>query len=139
MPQHHDPIMAKSAADGGTRISSLSLLGAHENDEALKMPGLRGRLEQMLDLAVRQGEAGVDFDLQAGRLRDWGELLSGIRASALLLYGERDPRVSIDDATWFAGHLADPVVEIIREAGPLAIASEWGRIVDYAVGGQEGR
>lgn len=139
IPQHVDPLDARAAVLGGTRIGSLSVLGAHDDDEALKLPGLRERLEHMLDLAVRQGEAGVDFDLHAGKRRDWPAVLRSIRAPVLVLYGERDPRVSIDDAKWFARHLPDPVIELVREAGPLAIASEWGRILDFVAVRQERR
>jgi pimeloyl-ACP methyl ester carboxylesterase len=133
--QHDDPELAHDALVGGTRIGSLSLLGAHADDEALALPGLRERCERMLDEAVRQQDAGLRFDRRAARRHDWGDVARGIRARVLVVYGARDPRLGQGDASWFARHLARVDVRIVKEAGPLAIASEWSDVLDFALGG----
>jgi pimeloyl-ACP methyl ester carboxylesterase len=131
--QHHDPHLALAAEQGGTRIRALSLLGAAPEEEALALPGLRERCERMLDQSVLRGEAGIAFDRTAGRRHDWGRLARGIRADVLVLNGERDRRLSVADARWFARRLPHVEVQLVREAGPLAIASEWGRVLDFAL------
>ena len=131
MQQHHDPLLARSAFEAGTGIRSLSLVGAGPSDEALRLPGLASRLEHMLDRAALQGDAGVQFDRHAWQRRDWSRVLGGIRADVLLVYGERDERIGPGEGDWFARHLPTAEIEWIREAGPLAIASEWDRILRF--------
>lgn len=131
MLQHHDPVLARAAELGGTRIRALSLLGAGPHDEALALPGLRERCERMLDEGARQGQAGLAFDRSGWRRHDWRRLARGIRARVLVMYGARDRRLGEADARWFARHLSRVKVELIEEAGPLAIASEWGRVLDF--------
>jgi hypothetical protein len=46
-------------------MDPLSVLGASEDDPALALPGLRGRLRRMLDESAAQGDAGVTADLHA--------------------------------------------------------------------------
>jgi pimeloyl-ACP methyl ester carboxylesterase len=133
--QHHDPLLAEAAREGGTSIGALSLLGAHADDEALALPGLRGRCERMLDEAVRQQDAGLRFDRRAARRHDWGDVARSIRARVLVVYGARDPRLGQGDAAWFARHLARVELRIVKEAGPLALASEWSDVLDFALGG----
>jgi len=133
MLQHHDPVLARAAEFGGTRIRSLSLLGAGPHDEALALPGLRERCERMLDEGARQGEAGLAFDRSGWRRHDWSRLARGIRARVLVMHGARDRRLGDGDANWFARRLRHVEVQLIAEAGPLAIASEWGRVIDFAV------
>jgi len=133
MLQHHDPVLARAAAFGGTRIRPLSLLGAGTRDEALALPGLRERCERMLDEGARQGEAGLAFDRAGWRRHDWSRLARGIRARVLVMYGARDRLLGAPDVKWFARHLRYVDVESIDEAGPLAIASEWGHVLDFAL------
>ena len=131
--QHHDFHLALASERGGTRIRALSVLGAGPEDEALAMPGLRERCERMLDAAVRPGEGGIEFDRRAGRRHDWGRLARGIRAEVLVLNGERDPRLRPADARWFARRLPHVEMQLVKEAGPFAIATEWGRVLDFAL------
>ncbi|WP_022881468.1 alpha/beta fold hydrolase [Gryllotalpicola ginsengisoli] len=132
--QHRDPQLAHEAIVAGTGISDLSVLGARDDDPALRVPGLRERLERMLDESVRQGDAGIAGDRRMLRLRDWSRVARSVRARVLLVYGAHDERMGRRDARWFARRLQRPRVELVRGAGPLAIASEWGRILDFVAG-----
>jgi len=132
--QHRDPLLARASLLGGTGIRALSLLGASPEDEALRLPGLAERCERMLADAVGVGEAGLAFDRRAQHRRHWPDVARAVQVPVLALYGRRDPRLDARDPRWFVRHLDRVQVEVVDEAGPLAIASEWARILDFVRG-----
>ncbi|MFC4245131.1 alpha/beta fold hydrolase [Gryllotalpicola reticulitermitis] len=134
IPQHRDPLRARAALLGGTRIKALSLLGAGDEDEALRLSGTEQRCERMLDQAVAQGEAGIEFDRRALHRGGWAPAARSLRARTLVLYGARDKRLGPSDAKWFARRLPHPHVEVIAETAAMTIASDWARVLDFATG-----
>ena len=134
MLQHNDPVLGLAALHGGTHIDALSVLGVGRNDDALHRPGLTERLERMLDEAARGGPTGVALDHRAVRRGDWTSIARGVHARVLVLNGERDPRLQPADTAWFRRRLARVEVETVIEAGPLAIVTDWPRILDFVRG-----
>ncbi|MEV8268544.1 alpha/beta fold hydrolase [Microbacterium sp. NPDC076911] len=106
-----------------------SMLGISERE-----PGwlaASDRVERMLKLAARQGDAGVRGDQLAFADRDWLKRLDRVRAETLLVYGEDHPEVSADiDGRWYRSRLLNARTVRAEGAG-LAIATHWRKILAH--------
>ncbi|MBG6213869.1 pimeloyl-ACP methyl ester carboxylesterase [Cryobacterium sp. CAN_C3] len=107
---------------------TLDYLGIDPTDPALNRPGLRNRLDRMLDEAAVQGSAGFDTDQSS--LSDPKELKKA-RASTKLIYGEDHPLISSADALWFQSHLPNATTVRVQNGRSLSIATQWDRILEH--------
>ncbi|GGF16547.1 alpha/beta fold hydrolase [Subtercola lobariae] len=110
---------------------TLQSLGIDETDSVLAQRGLRGRLDRMIDDAARQGAAGLSSDLIAFRDRSWTLDLPAITAETLLIYGDRDPTATVGDGHWYGRRIRGSRVVDVKNAGALAIVSQWQRILAH--------
>jgi pimeloyl-ACP methyl ester carboxylesterase len=113
---------------------SLESLGIDDTDPVLTQPGLRGRLDRMIDEAARQGTTGLASDLIAFRDRSWSLDLPAITAETLLIYGDRDPNATVGDGHWYSRRIRGSRVVEVKNAGALAIVSAWSRILAHVSG-----
>ncbi|MCU1478262.1 MAG: hypothetical protein JWQ64_2955 [Subtercola sp.] len=113
---------------------SLESLGVDEMDPVLTQRGLRGRLDRMIDEASRQGATGLASDLITFRDRSWSLDLPAITAETLLIYADRDPNATVGDGHWYSRRVRGSRVVEVKNAGALAIVSQWGRILAHVAG-----
>ncbi|WP_378148134.1 alpha/beta fold hydrolase [Cnuibacter sp. UC19_7] len=119
---------------------SLASLDITDDDPALRKPGLRNRLDRMLEEAGLQGSVGGETDRLALRDHRWTHQLGSIEASTLLVYGEgagdRDELTTVDDGAWLRRRMPRGLARVVRVrgAGALVIASVWGRILRHVSG-----
>jgi pimeloyl-ACP methyl ester carboxylesterase len=126
---------AQAQAQGG-----VELLAQGEADLALlERPGLRGRLERMLQHAYDQGTVGLADDLLSSA-GDWGFDLDAVRAPVLLVYGAKDRTVPSAHGRWYRRHLRNASARLVVQprSGTLVIAPAWQRILEH-VDPQHGR
>lgn len=110
---------------------SLRSLGVSANDPAFALAGLDRRVERMLADAAVQGTIGIATDLIAARDTSWSRELRRIRADTVLVYGELDPVAGRTDGQWFQRHVPHARLAMVQNAGHLAVASVWRRIMDH--------
>ena len=142
----NDELLAMPVADAKQRLRAMlqaqvpdgtpgaELLAQGEADLALlDRPGLRGRLQRMLQHAYDQGTVGLADDLLSYIGDDWGFDLDAVRAPTLLVYGAKDPIVSSAHGRWYRRHLrnASPHLAVVPRAGHLVIAPAWRRILEH--------
>lgn len=131
--------MLQAQVPGGT--PGVELLADGEADLALlERPGLRGRLQRMLDHAYDQGTVGVADDLLSYLPEDWGFDLDEVRAPVQLVYGAKDPIAPSAHGRWYRRHLhnAPTHLTVVPRAGHLVVAPAWERILQH-VDPQHGR
>lgn len=131
--------MLEAQAPGGA--AGVEVLAQGEADLALlERPGLRGRLERMLQHAYEQGTVGVADDLLSYVGEDWGFDLADVRAPVQLVYGAKDPVVPSAHGRWYRRNLpnASPHLTVVPRAGHLVIAAGWERVLEH-VDPQHGR
>ena len=112
----------------------VELLASGEADLALlDAPGLRGRLERMLQHAYDQGAVGVADDLLSSARDDWGFDLDDVKAPTLLVYGAKDRLVPSAHGRWYRRHLrgASTHLTVVPRAGHLVIAPAWQRVLQH--------
>lgn len=99
----------------------------------LERPGLRGRLERMLQHAYEQGTVGVADDLLSFAADDWGFEFDEVRAPVLLVYGAKDREASSAHGRWYRRALrnAQPRLTVVPRAGHLVVAPAWRRILEH--------
>jgi pimeloyl-ACP methyl ester carboxylesterase len=129
--------MLQAQVPGGSPGVELLAQGAADL-ALLDRPGLRGRLQRMLDHAYEQGTIGVADDLLSYLPEDWGFDLDEVRAPVQLVYGAKDPVVPSAHGRWYRRHLRDAHLTVVPRAGHLAIAPAWERILQH-VDPQHGR
>jgi pimeloyl-ACP methyl ester carboxylesterase len=118
----------------------LASLDVDPTDPALRMRGLRNRLDRMLAEAGLQGSGGSEWDRLALRHHGWIHELGRVRASTLLVYGEgvsgRDELATVEDGAWYRRRLPRGSARVVRVRGAatLAIASVWGRLLAHVAG-----
>lgn len=118
-------------------VDDLAALGIATDDPALtsgteiEQAGLRTRIARMLEEASLHGNLGIATDLLALRDHGWADDLGRITASVQLVYGADDPVADVSDGHWFAKRIPDSRVIRVENAGRLAIAAEWGRILEH--------
>ena len=131
--------MLQAQVPGGS--PGVELLAQGEADLALlDRPGLRGRLQRMLEHAYEQGTVGVADDLLSYLPEDWGFDLEEVHAPVQLIYGAKDPLVPSSHGRWYRRHLrgAETRLTVVPNAGHLVVAPAWERILQH-VDPQHGR
>jgi len=124
-------MLAAQVPDG---VPGVELLAQGEADLALlDRPGLRGRLQRMLEHAYDQGTVGLADDLLSSIGDDWGFDLDQVRAPTLLVYGAKDPVVTSAHGRWYRKHLRNAAAHltVVPRAGHLAIAPAWERVLAH--------
>ncbi|MDH2442766.1 alpha/beta fold hydrolase [Amnibacterium sp. CER49] len=110
---------------------SPAALHVTDDDPDLALPGLRGRLQRMVDDAFLQGKVGIDTDRVLMSDDFWVKRMGSVEAETVVLVGDRDPVADEDDAAWYAKRLPHATVEVAVGSGPLAIATQWERILAH--------
>ncbi|GAB3809158.1 alpha/beta hydrolase [Humibacter antri] len=130
---------AHEAAARGFQVSDtppLGVLGVRDVDHSvLERPGVRDRLEAMLQDAVRQGSIGQVTDLLAYTAHPWGFDLADVKAPTLLVYGREDG-IGPAHGDWYASQLANATRDDIDGVGHLAIVPAWKRVLDFLTDGR---
>ncbi|MBF4463190.1 MULTISPECIES: alpha/beta fold hydrolase [unclassified Rathayibacter] len=110
----------------------LGMLGASEVDApVLDAPGVRERLERMLQRAAAQGTVGMAADIVGYMLQGWGFAVEGVASPTLLLYGAEDAVVGCVHGEWYAARLPDSRLEVVPGRGHLLAVSEWDRVLSF--------
>lgn len=110
----------------------LGMLGAGEtNTSILDAPGVRGRLDRMLERAVAQGTLGMAADLIGYGVQEWGFAVEDVVSPTLLLYGAEDVVVGRRHAEWYATRLPDSRLEFVPGRGHLLAIPEWERVLTF--------
>jgi pimeloyl-ACP methyl ester carboxylesterase len=109
----------------------LSLLGVTDADSAvLALPGVRERLDEMLDHSLKQGTVGLASDLLGYTLQPWGFEPADVQAKTLLVYGSDDP-ISPAHGEWWNKHLPESGLEVVPGVGHLVVIPMWERILRF--------
>ncbi|WP_440710873.1 alpha/beta fold hydrolase [Herbiconiux sp. YIM B11900] len=106
-------------------------LGIPADDRLLRRPGLRNRLDRMLEEGGLQGSAGVELDRQALADHSWARELGAIRAEVRLIYADDLSQVDRYDGYWYRRRIRSSKVVRVSSGGALAIATEWDRILSF--------
>jgi pimeloyl-ACP methyl ester carboxylesterase len=115
-------------------VAGVELLARGPADVALlERSGLQGRLQRMLQHAYDQGTVGLADDVLSYAPEDWGFDLEAVQATALLVYGAKDPVVTSAHGRWYRKQLrhADAKLVVVPRAGHLVIAPAWRRILEH--------
>jgi pimeloyl-ACP methyl ester carboxylesterase len=113
---------------------ALWLLGAGPTDEpALRAPGARARLGQMLQAAFAEGARGLAADIAGYCLQPWGFEPAAVEAETLLLYGSHDPIAGPRHGRWWRAQLPYARLEIAQGAGHLLVIPRWARVLEHLV------
>jgi pimeloyl-ACP methyl ester carboxylesterase len=112
---------------------ALWLLAAEGTSDkaALRSPGVRNRLGEMLRAAFAQGAVGLAADIAGYCLRPWGFEPEAVDAKTLLLYGSRDPLAGPAHARWWQERLPNARLEVAHDAGHLVVISMWTRALSH--------
>jgi pimeloyl-ACP methyl ester carboxylesterase len=112
---------------------ALWLLAAEGTSDkaALRSPGVRSRLGEMLRSAFTQGVSGLAADLAGYCLQPWGFEPEEVEAKTLLLYGSRDPMAGAQHGRWWHERLPNARLELAPEAGHLVVVPMWSRALTH--------
>lgn len=111
---------------------ALGLLAALRADEAaLRAPGARTRLGEMLRVAFRQGAGGFAADVAGYCLQPWGFDPAAVEADTLLLYGAADPIAGPAHGSWWREQLPNARLEVVPRAGHLLVLPTWNRVLSH--------
>jgi pimeloyl-ACP methyl ester carboxylesterase len=112
---------------------ALWLLAAEGTSDkaALRSPGVRNRLGEMLRAAFAQGVAGLAADIVGYCLQPWGFEPEAVEAQTLLLYGSRDPVAGPAHARWWQERLPNARLEVASDAGHLVLLPMWSRALSH--------
>jgi pimeloyl-ACP methyl ester carboxylesterase len=128
---------AQQAAAQGVQPSDPpppALLGIRDVDEQVLLgPGVRDRVQMMLEDAVRQGSIGQVTDLLAYTAHPWGFEVSEVKAETLLVYGRAD-EIGLAHGDWYASQLANVSRYDVDGVGHLVVVPAWGRVLDFLTG-----
>jgi pimeloyl-ACP methyl ester carboxylesterase len=128
----HAALTAALGAAAPAAEARLALVGVTAADAAtLERPGVRDRLQRMLDAAFAQGTAGVVADLAGYTVQPWGFAPDQIRADVLLCYGAGDPLVPPVHGEWWRGRLPSARLEVLPDVGHLVVVPAWGRVLEH--------
>jgi pimeloyl-ACP methyl ester carboxylesterase len=134
---------ARAALDGAfgpmlqhlTGADRLGLVTDPEVDAALlARPGVAGRLRAMLDTAFAAGSAGMAAEVGGYTLAPWGFDPADVRAEVLLGYGAADAAVDVEHGRWWEKVLPSARLEIVPDAGHLAVVPFWARALAHLTG-----
>lgn len=101
------------------------------DQEVLALPGVRGRLTEMIKAAFAQGAEGVVEDVAGYTLRDWGFKPEEVKAKTLLLYGAKDPLAGSKHATWYKKRIPDSRIEMSPDSGHMLVFRMWARALSH--------
>ncbi len=104
--------------------------------DALRTPGIRARLGEMLRESFLQGPDGLAADLAGYCLQPWGFEPGEVEAKVLLLYGSRDPVAGPRHGRWWKEQLPSSRLEVAPGAGHLLIVPMWHRILSHLAPGR---
>lgn len=107
------------------------VLAAPDESAFRSHPGIRRRIEEMLDQGAVHGDAGIDADRAA--LETAAESLADVRidTESVLVYGAEHPVVDPhDDGEWFRARMPHARVVTVTDSTHLAIGAAWSRILD---------
>ncbi len=105
------------------------------DEEIVTQPGVRDRLDAMMQEAFAQGFIGMVDDILGFTLQPWGFELSDVQATVLLIYGSKDPVASSRHATWWQKNLPRARVEMTPGVGHLLVVPRWGRTLSHLAPG----
>ncbi len=109
----------------------LPALGIPSDDALLERPGLRNRLQRMLDDAAEQGDHGTEQDRAALADKSWSRELGAIRAEVRLIYADDMTYVDRNDGHWYRNRIPSARVVGVSSGGALALVTEWDRILAH--------
>jgi pimeloyl-ACP methyl ester carboxylesterase len=119
-------------------MDALWLLAAVTSDEpALREPGVRDRLGEMLRAAFAQGTTGLAADIAGYCLQPWGFEPEAVEAKTLLLYGSHDPLAGPRHGHWWGERLPDARLEVVPGAGHLLVIPMWHRVLSHLAPNQD--
>jgi pimeloyl-ACP methyl ester carboxylesterase len=112
---------------------ALWLLAAEGTSDkaALRSPGVRNRLGEMLRAAFAQGVTGLAADIAGYCLQPWGFEPTAVGAKTLLLYGSRDPIAGPNHGRWWHERLPNARLEFAPDAGHLVLLPMWSRALAH--------
>lgn len=106
-------------------------LGIPSDDPLLERPGLRNRLERMLESAGEQGDAGTSWDRKALADHSWTSELGGVEADVRLIYADDMGDVDRNDGAWYRRRIPSARIVRVSSGGALALVTEWDRILAH--------
>jgi len=110
---------------------AMPALGIPADDPLLERPGLRNRLERMLETAAEQGDAGTSQDRLALADRSWARELGAVQADVRLIYADDMSYVDRNDGAWYRRRIPSARVVRVSSGGALALVTEWDRILAH--------
>lgn len=125
------PEIVGGPPEAGPHTFARDALGIDLNDPAFDIPGLGLRLDHMLAQAAVQRMIGIETDSAAANDLSWAGELGNINASTVLVYGHGDGGTSSASGGWLRDRIKNARVVGVPDAGGLAIASVWRRILDH--------
>jgi len=106
-------------------------LGIPSDDPLLERPGLRNRLERMLEAAAEQGDAGTTEDRHALADHSWTRELDAVRADVRLIYADDMSYVDRNDGAWYRRRIPAARTVRVSSGGALALVTEWDRVLAH--------
>jgi pimeloyl-ACP methyl ester carboxylesterase len=132
-----DETLARLIPDDPLSDEALALLAAGPPDaSALRAPGTRARLGEMLRVAFMQGATGLAADIAGYCMQPWGFELGDVEAKTLLLYGSEDPVAGPRHGRWWLGQLPSARLEVSPGAGHLLVVPMWRRVLSHLAPGR---
>lgn len=108
------------------------LVGASSADHAvLQQPGVRGRVERMLQAAYVQGPVGAADDILSYASDDWGFDLRAVRARTLLVYGSHDQVVPPSHGRWYRHRIHGAKLRVVPHVGHLVVVGAWSDVLAH--------
>jgi pimeloyl-ACP methyl ester carboxylesterase len=124
------PQIVGGPPEAGPHTFARDALGIDSNDPAFDIAGLGLRLDHMLAQAAVQRMIGIETDSAAAKDLSWADELDKVTASTVLIYGHGDGGTSSASGGWLRDRIKNARVVGVPDAGGLAIASVWRRILD---------
>jgi pimeloyl-ACP methyl ester carboxylesterase len=123
--------VAQALAPMATSAKSvLDMVGAGDADDALRNDPVHGpALRNMANEAIRQGVAGIAYDIVATTVAPWGFEPRDVNAPVALWYGEDDELVSPVHGAWWAEVLAAADLRVVPGAGHFLPLVAWKQIL----------
>lgn len=121
------PMLAGMFGSPESRAASVS--GGPADEAVLADPVLAGRLNGMLDEALRQGTIGLGIDLVAGSVIPADFDPAAVTAPVALFYGAAEVIVPPEHGRWWAERLPAATLHEVPGAGHLLPLTAWADIL----------